>query len=486
MEARDYQNAFDSRLPRRTAINRLNRLREAGWIERFGQTRATIYRLAEAGRQRLGVPMKRGCSYVGIDSGWDDPGASRVAEEAPGGGLESGRSGDLSGEAGELRRLLQRPVAKRPPVGYRREFLESYRPNETFYLDEALREKLREIGEQPGPIPESAQTYAREVCGRLLIDLSWNSSRLEGNTYSLLETEQLLFAGRSRDGEMSGEAVMILNHKAAIEFLLENKNEAGFDRRTILNLHTLLTADLLRDPEDEGRLRTTPVRIGRSSYLPTDIPDVIAHSFETILAKAGAIGDPFEQAFFAMVHIPYLQPFIDGNKRVSRLAANLPLFRRGLAPLSFLEVSKEQYTDAMLAVYELNETSLLGEVFAQAYERSASRYTAIRGKIGVPDLFRVKYRRAIAERVAEVVRGRLGRSEAAALLRRRAEATMNEADRARFTATVEEALSGLHEGNFARYQLRPAEFDAWKAVWDGDLAPVPPEATELQKDDPQV
>lgn len=441
--AAGYEVAFQPRLPRRTALNRLNRLREAGMLERLGDARATVYRVTPAGRQRLGLKMP---------------------ERA---------TARLSDDAESLRRQLRRPVSEREPVGYRREFLESYQPNQDVYLSAETRLRLLEAGTQPGMAGEPAGTYARQICQRLLIDLSWNSSRLEGNTYSLLETERLLQVGRSGDETLSNEAVMILNHKAAIEFLLESGVEAGLDRRTILNLHALLTADLLRDPAAEGSLRTESVGIGKSTYLPPAIPALIESLFETILAKARAIRDPFEQAFFVMVHIPYLQPFIDSNKRVSRLAANLPLFQRNLAPLSFVEVSEADYTDGMLAVYELNDVAILREVFVQAYGRSAQRYTVIRGAVGEPDQFRMKYRQAITAQVAGIVRGRCGRREAVAQLRQWAEESLVEADRRKFVSAAEETLSGLHEGNFARYRVRPSEYEAWKTAWDSEGGPRP-------------
>ena len=441
--ALDYEAAFAPRLPRRTALNRLNRLRDVGWIGRHGETRATIYHLTDEGRARLA--------------------ADQTPQPA---GTESQAGARLSTAAEDLRKKLHRPASERPAVGYQRSFLDSYQPNQTHYLSEADRRKLFEIGSQTGMEAEPAGTYARHICQRLLIDLSWNSSRLEGNTYSLLETEQLFQAGRSGDAQLSNEAVMILNHKAAIEFLLESTTEAGFDRRTILNLHALLTADLLRDPAAEGALRTDPVGIGKSSYLPTAIPALIETLFDIILAKAREIRDPFEQAFFAMVHLPYLQPFIDGNKRVSRLAANLPLFQRNLAPLSFVDVFEADYTDGMLAIYELNDIRILQEVFIQAYERSAQRYTVIRGAVGDPDPFRVKYRQAIVEQVAEIIRALCGRRDAVARLRRWAEECVIENDRKRFVAAAEETLAGIHEGNFARYRIRPSEFEAWKADWD--------------------
>jgi fido (protein-threonine AMPylation protein) len=442
LNAQDYETFYAPRLPRRTALNRLGRLREAGLVDRHGEARSTVYRLTDAGGARL------------------------VAESArPSVALRQPEDSRLSESVETLRTRLRHPVSERTPVGYQRTFLDTYQPNRTFYLPENSRRMLFETGSRTGMADEPAGTYARHICQRLLIDLSWNSSRLEGNTFSLLETEQLFQAGRSGDAQLSTEAVMILNHKAAIEFLLESSSEAGFDRRTVLNLHALLTADLLRDPAAEGALRTDPVGIGKSAYLPPAIPALIETLFDLILSKAREIRDPFEQAFFAMVHLPYLQPFIDGNKRVSRLAANLPLFQRNLAPLSFVGVPEADYTDAMLAIYELNDIALLREVFIQTYERSAQRYTVIRGAVGDPDPFRVKYREAIAVQVAEIIRARCDRREAVARLRRWAEDSIIEDDRKPFVAAAEETLAGIHEGNFARYRIRPSEFDAWKTAW---------------------
>ena len=130
-----------------------------------------------------------------------------------------------------------------------------------------------------------------------------------------------------------------------------------------------------------------------------------------------------------------------------------------------MDVAEADYTDGMLAIYELNEISLLREVFIQAYERSAQRYTVIRGAVGDPDPFRVKYRQAIAGQVAEIIRARCSRREAVARLRRWAEDSVIETDRKPFVAAAEETLAGIHEGNFARYRVRPSEFDAWETAW---------------------
>ena len=114
---------------------------------------------------------------------------------------------------------------------------------------------------------------------RLLIDLSWNSSRLEGNTYSLLDTKRLIDLGQQADGKDQLKAQMILNHKAAIELLVESAEEIGVNRYTITNLHALLADNLLEDSRNAGRLRTTSVAIGGTTYLPTAIPQLIEELF---------------------------------------------------------------------------------------------------------------------------------------------------------------------------------------------------------------
>ena len=157
---------------------------------------------------------------------------------------------------------------------------------------------------------------------------------------------------------------MILNHKDAIEFLVGTAEDIGFNRYTILNLHATLANNLLADPTAAGRLRHIAVGIERSAFHPLEVPQLIEECFDQVLATASAITDPFEQAFFVMVQLPYLQPFDDVNKRVSRLAANIPLIKGNLSPLSFTDVPRDIYTEAVLGVYELNEYELLKDVFS--------------------------------------------------------------------------------------------------------------------------
>lgn len=304
-----------------------------------------------------------------------------------------------------------------------------------------------------------------QIFNRLLIDLSWNSSRLEGNTYSLLETERLLELGESAEGKDAMEAQMILNHKAAIELLVEQATEIDFNRYTILNLHALLSDNLLADPQAGGRLRITAVGIAGTVYHPLEVPQLIEECFQQILDTARTIKDPFEQIFFTMVHLPYLQPFEDVNKRVSRLASNIPLIRRNLCPLSFIDVPDRAYIDGILGVYELNRIELLRDVFVWAYERSCARYSAVRQSLGEPDPFRLRYRSRIYEFVTTVVQGQLNKREAIRWIARESVEKIPADDKARFIEVVETELRCLHEGNIARYKLRPSQFEAWRENW---------------------
>jgi len=298
-----------------------------------------------------------------------------------------------------------------------------------------------------------------------LIDLSWNSSRLEGNTYSLLETERLLELGEAAEGKNARDAQMILNHKSAIELLVDQAPEVGFNRYTICNLHGLLSDNLLGDPQACGRLRSIPVGIGGTVYHPLEVPQLIEECFQQILATADEINDPFEQAFFVLVHLPYLQPFEDVNKRVSRLSVNIPLIRRNLCPLTFVDVPERAYIDGIAGVYELNRVELLRDVFTWAYQRSCTRYSAVQQSLGQPDSFRVKYRKEIAEFVTAVVRQGFDKRAAIRWIAENAKEEVDTEARSRFIEIVETELGSLHEGNIARYRLQPAKFAAWKKNW---------------------
>ncbi len=365
----------------------------------------------------------------------------------------------FSAASEKLRAAIRRPLTQRTPVGYQGRFLDAYQPNKTFYLPAAMRKQLLDLG-QVGLSDLPAGTYLRQVLQRLLVDLSWNSSRLEGNTYSLLETQRLLELGTAAEGHSAREAQMILNHKQAIEMLAEEAEGIGFNRHTICNLHAMLSDNLMSEPEACGRLRSRAVGISGTVFYPLEVPQLVEQRFDQLLAKAEAIRDPFEQAFFVMVHLPYLQAFEDVNKRVSRLAANIPLIRHNLCPLSFIEVEAADYVDGTLVVYEQNRVECLRDVFVWAYQRSCARYAAVRQSLGDPDPFRLKHRAVIGDAVRAVVQGKMNAAATKRMLPKHA-TTLPPGERAQFIGVVQKELSALHLGSIMRYRLRPSEFEAW-------------------------
>lgn len=153
----------------------------------------------------------------------------------------------LSEDSRDILAYIDQPLMARKPVGYQRDFLERYEPNRSFYLPLSLRQQLHRVG-RTAQISQPAGTYSRSILNRLLIDLSWASSQLEGNTYSRLDTRELIEHGRIAQGKDAIETQMILNHKAAIELLVENIATVGFDRYTLMNLHAALAENLLPNP----------------------------------------------------------------------------------------------------------------------------------------------------------------------------------------------------------------------------------------------
>lgn len=420
-------------LQRRSLQRRLAVLVEQGRIQVRGQARAVLY-----------FPSL--CMESPAEAGPSD-----------GGEVESYVPTSTQGEA--IKAYVRQPRHLREPVIYRTDFLERYYPNQTAYLPIKLRKQLHALGRSPAE-QTPAGTFARDILNRLLIDLSWASSQLEGNTYSRLDTARLIEFGQVADGKNAFETQMILNHKQAIEFLVHSPEQAVVTQDTIVALHALLSDGLMPDPAMCGRIRRRAVEIGGSVYLPVALPQRLEELFGIVINIAAEIEDPFEQAFFLMVHLPYLQPFEDVNKRVSRLAANIPFIRDNLCPLSFIDVPQQAYVDAMIGVYELNQIDLLRDVFVWAYERSCQQYVAVQQSLAPPDILRLRYRQVLGEVIAAIVRS--GQSVNEADIQVFLPGRVEQEDREHFTQLVLKELEGLHPGNAVRFGLRPLELGGWK------------------------
>lgn len=420
-------------LARRTAQRLIAKLVESGKLEAVGQGRA---------RQ-----------YFSADNPPDKVTSTTQADVFP-------SFIPLSADSQDILRYINQPLQARKPVGYQLEFLEAYRPNKTWYFSEPLRRQLHKMG-RTTDVDAPAGTFSRAILNRLLIDLSWASSHLEGNTYSRLDTRELIEHGKAARGKAAIETQMILNHRTAIELLVANIDSAEFNRYTLMNLHSALAENLLPNPADEGRIRRHAVDIGKSVYRPLSAPQQIEDALTSLLSKATDIRDPFEQSFFMMVHLPYLQPFADVNKRTSRLAANLPLFRANLCPLTFLDVPEQAYSSATLGVYEMARVELLRDLYLWAYERSTQEYQAIKQDLAEPDPLRLAWREFIKQAIREVVMH--PEIDPLSIIQKSVAKQIPQHEQMDVKALLVEELRRLHEGVLARYGLRPSEFAAWVA-----------------------
>jgi hypothetical protein len=447
----EYWRLAGERVARRTLLRRLTHLLAEGRVRVEGSARATQY-------YPVSITLAPGATEPVRQTPVEQDGTS----PAPPGEASVGADGliPLSPEGAEVRALVRRHRSARTPVGYDPEFLERYRPGVTWYLPKDTRSRLHELGQTP-VAERPAGTYAREIYEQLLLDLSWASSRLEGNTYTRLDTRELLRYGREAEGKDIVETQMILNHRAAIEMLVEQAEDVGFNRQTFFGLHAALAENLVGDRRNEGGLRTRLVGITGATFTPLAIPQKIEEHFDLLLRKAGEIPDPFEQAFFVMVHLPYLQPFIDVNKRTSRLGANLPLIKANLCPLSFVDVPEGAYVEGTLAVYELKRVELLRDVFVWAYERSCAQYVVVREAMGRPDPFRLAYREQLREVVREMVQ-RVVLPDPSTLDAWGTAHGVREEDRPAFVDAARVELLDLHEGSLRRYRILPSEFAAWE------------------------
>ena len=404
-------------MARRTAQRLIAKLVQSGQVKAFGEGRARRY------------------FFVGIQSGTLTLAAK--ADIFP-------SFIPLSADSQDILAYIDQSPEARKPVGYQRDFLETYRPNETWYLSESLRRQLHKMG-RTADVDAPAGTYSRAILNRLLIDLSWASSHLEGNTYSRLDTRELIEHGKAAQGKAAIETQMILNHRTAIELLVENIDSAEFNRYTLMNLHNALAENLLPNPADEGRICWQ-----------------IEDALDALLSKANQIRDPFEQSFFMMVHLPYLQPFADINKRTSRLAANLPLFRANLCPLTFLDVPEQAYSRATLGVYEMTRVELLRDLYVWAYERSTQEYQAIKQDLAEPDPLRLAWRDFIKQTIREVITQ--PELDPLSSIQRSVAERIPEHEQPDVQALLVEELRRLHEGVLARYGLRPSAYAAWKKL----------------------
>ena len=243
-------------------------------------------------------------------------------------------------------------------------------PSDVFSESElvALRKATSNYEERTNNVSVTIQKKELE---RLVIELSWKSSKIEGNTYTLLDTEKLILENKEAPGHDKSEARMILNHKEAFTFIHENKSL--FQTLTRANLEQL-HAVLVKDLNVHLGFRQKPVGVVGSKYRPLENVHQISEAVDAMTESVSKATLSYTKALIAILGISYIQPFEDGNKRTSRLMANALLLSHGCAPLSYRSVDENEYREAMLVFYEINSLIPLKKIFVSQYEFSSGNY----------------------------------------------------------------------------------------------------------------
>lgn len=216
----------------------------------------------------------------------------------------------------------------------------------------------------------SEEGYKKEM-ERLAVDLSWKSSQIEGNTYTLLETEKLLKEKHTASGRTKDEAIMLLNHKEALDFILQNPDYLShLTVSGIEDIHSILTKEL----GVKRNIRIDRVGITGTNYRPLDNDIQIREALRDTCDLVNQRENIFEKALLLLVLISYIQPFSDGNKRTARIASNAILLANGYCPVSFRTVDSIDYKKAMLIFYEQNNITAFKKIFIDQFEFAVNTY----------------------------------------------------------------------------------------------------------------
>ncbi len=356
---------------------------------------------------------------------------------------------------------VQQPLYERSPAVYDDRWFKVYQPNKTFYIPSDLRVQLHKAGKRSNHA-DPAGTYAHQIFNRLLIDLSYNSSRLEGNTYSLLDTQRLVLEGASAAGKLDEEKIMILNHKEAIRYLVDNAPRLSITQQTICTIHFLLSEGLV-ETRYAGKLRDHGVRIGGSTYVPFEDKKQLQIRLKLITEKAALITDPYEQSLFLLIHISYLQAFIDVNKRTARLSTNIPLIKNNLVPLSFNDVEKNDYTAAMIAVYELQEIRPLLDLYIFSYMRTCTLYDSTIKSINFDEI-RVRYRQQRRNLVRHIILNKLTGTALKKYITLQTKKLVEKNHQTAFTEDILEDLKEMDEHSIAGLGITTQQLKAWVKI----------------------
>lgn len=251
------------------------------------------------------------------------------------------------------------------------ELLTSVLPGTVLFTPEEQERLLSLQAEFCSNISQLSDAARHKEMTRLGIDLSWKSSQIEGNTYTLLETERLLLEQRTAEGKTRDEATMLLNHKAALDFIVAEPDYLQqLSVAHIEDIHSILVRDLQVD----RNIRHRRVGITGTNYRPLDNEYQIREALEATCKLVNETSCIFSKALLVLVLLSYIQAFMDGNKRVARLTSNAVLIAHGYCPLSFRTVESLDYKKAMLIFYEQNNISAFKKIFMEQFEFAVKSY----------------------------------------------------------------------------------------------------------------
>lgn len=217
-----------------------------------------------------------------------------------------------------------------------------------------------------------SNTLHEKELERFVIELSWKSSKIEGNTYTLLDTEKLILQGIEAPNHTKNEAVMILNHKNAFSYIYDHRDSfKNFSKKDLEEVHSLLIKDL----DIPRNIREKQVGITGSKYLPLDNKHQISEAIDELIKSIKNIDNNYAKALITLLGLSYIQPFEDGNKRTARLMTNAVLLAYGLSPLSYRNVDEEEYREALLLFYEINSLIPFKKIFIEQYEFATKNYS---------------------------------------------------------------------------------------------------------------
>lgn len=296
-----------------------------GRLKVFGSGRATKYNIAVPGRIFADIDAKKYCA------------------------IEPDKRYGMSGFNFELFAFLP---------------LDLFTEEENKKLSQATAEYKQRTLNLPAPIQ-------KKELERLIIELSWKSSKIEGNTYTLLDTEKLILEHKEAIGHDKKEAVMILNHKDAFTFIHDNpKPFKIFSLANLQKLHTIIVKGL----SINSGLRKKPVGVTGSKYLPLDNIYQIEEAVEKLTSAISKTTTIYAKALLILLGVSYIQPFDDGNKRTARLMTNALLLANQASSLSYRSLEENEYREAMLVFYELNSIMPFKKIFVEQYEFAAKNY----------------------------------------------------------------------------------------------------------------